>query len=65
MTDTMLPEVAIYAVTLAETLSRPYRGLLVHADAVAANIAISGGRHLGHNRIAIETQKTHGCRKHA
>jgi adenylosuccinate lyase/3-carboxy-cis,cis-muconate cycloisomerase len=43
VTDTMLPEVAIYSVTLAETLSCLCRGLVIHADAMARNVAISNG----------------------
>lgn len=43
VTDTMLPEAAVYAATLAESLSRLCIGLVVHSDAMARNVASSNG----------------------
>lgn len=42
VTDTLLPEIAIIAVSIAETLSRLAKGLVVHPEAMRRNLALSG-----------------------
>jgi 3-carboxy-cis,cis-muconate cycloisomerase len=43
VTDTLLPEAAIYAATAVEMLARLLGGLVVHADAMARNLSVTGG----------------------
>jgi adenylosuccinate lyase/3-carboxy-cis,cis-muconate cycloisomerase len=41
--DTLLPEIAILAASIAETLSRLARGLIVHPDRMKRNLALTNG----------------------
>jgi len=41
--DAMLPDIAILAVSVAETLARLAQGLVVHADAMRRNLDLSNG----------------------
>jgi 3-carboxy-cis,cis-muconate cycloisomerase len=43
VTDTLLPEIAIIAVSVAETLARLARGLVVFPQAMRRNLALTGG----------------------
>lgn len=43
VTDTLLPELAILAASVAETLCRLARGLEVHPEAMRRNLALSNG----------------------
>jgi adenylosuccinate lyase/3-carboxy-cis,cis-muconate cycloisomerase len=43
VTDTLLPEIAIIATSVAETLAKLTRGLVVHPEAMRRNLDISNG----------------------
>jgi 3-carboxy-cis,cis-muconate cycloisomerase len=43
VTDTLLPEIAIIAASLAETLARLAQGLVVHPDAMRRNLELTQG----------------------
>jgi len=43
ITDVALPEIGILAASIAETLDRLLDGLVVHADRMAANLALTNG----------------------
>lgn len=43
VTDTLLPEIAIIATSIAETLARLAQGLVVHPEAMQRNLSLSNG----------------------
>lgn len=44
LTDVVVPEIAILGASIAATLVRLYKGLVVHADPMAANLELTRGQ---------------------